>query len=89
MTMAHLPTATGAGMALAEPDEITGMAKQLILIANDLRVAGDVPLVLIDKDGIRGDMLTLADELWLIAVRLDDDLFGWRADGPDGANDAS
>lgn len=74
-------------MGLAEPDEITAMGKQLICIANDLRSAGDVPLVRLDKDGLRTDMLTLADELWLIAVRLDDDLFGWRADGPDGAND--
>lgn len=72
-------------MALAEPDEITGMAKQLICIANDLRSAGDVPLVLLDPDGIRTTALTLADELWLIAVRLDDSLFGWRANGPDSA----
>ena len=72
-------------VALAEADEITGMAKQLICIANDLRSAGDVPLVLLDKDGVRSTVLTLADELWLIAVRLDDSLFGWKAQGPDGA----
>lgn len=48
-----------------------------------LRAAGDVPLVELDREGIRYAAITLADELWLIAVRLDDDLFGWKADGPD------
>lgn len=46
-------------------------ARHLRLIANDLRLAGDVPLALISEEGVATTALTLADELWLIALRLD------------------
>ena len=52
-------------------------ARHLRLISNDLRLAGDCPLIetRLDENGVpesvgRADT-TLADELWLIALRLD------------------
>jgi hypothetical protein len=46
-------------------------AHTLRCIANDLRSAGDVPLVMLDEDGVAPADISLADELWLIALRLD------------------
>lgn len=46
-------------------------ARHLRLIANDLRAAGDIPLVELSEDGVAHSAVTLADELWLIALRLD------------------
>ena len=54
-------------------------ARHLRLIANDLRLAGDVPLsrIHLDEEGAPAAVgpadITLADELWLIALRLDPD----------------
>jgi hypothetical protein len=46
-------------------------ARQLILIARNLRAAGDVNLVQFSEDGISEESLTLAGELELIAMGLD------------------
>ena len=51
-------------------------SRHLVLIARDLRAAGDVELVRLSEDGVTQEYVTLADELWLIAVRL-----GARIDG--------
>lgn len=72
---------------LAEPGQITRLGQHLICIANDLRAAGDVELVMLKTTGVSPQAITLADELWLIAIQLDDSLFGWRAAGPDAHND--
>jgi hypothetical protein len=45
----------------------------LRVIAADLRMAGDVQQVQITEDGVTPQYLTLADDLWLIALRLDPD----------------
>ena len=58
-------------------------ARQLRLIANDLRTAGDVPLVNIGMEGVSPASITLADELWLIALRLDPDHAFENSKGPD------
>lgn len=49
-------------------------AAQLRSIANDLRSAGDVNLVVLDEQGVAPADITLADELWLIALMLDDEV---------------
>lgn len=56
-----------------DADEATAKdcAGHLIRIARDLRLAGDVPLVLFTEEGIEPQALTLAGELELIALRLD------------------
>lgn len=46
-------------------------AATLRAIANDLRNAGDVQVVELSEDGVGPAATTLADELWLIALRLD------------------
>ena len=52
-------------------EDIADCARQLILIGRDLRAAGDVPLVRFTEDGLVPASITLADELELIALRLD------------------
>ncbi len=59
-------------------------ARHLRLIANDLRTAGDVPLVNIGMEGVSPASITLADELWLIALRLDPSSAFKDSQGPDG-----
>lgn len=49
----------------------TECAAALRAIAADVRAAGDVPLVILNRDGVAPAAITLADELWLIALRLD------------------
>ena len=49
-------------------------AAQLRSIANDLRSAGDVNLVVLDEQGVAPADITLADELRLIALMLDDEV---------------
>lgn len=62
-------------------------AEHLILIARDLRMAGDVPLVRFTEDGIEQDPVTLAGELELIAMRLDmDTVMAMPAYDPDRRN---
>ncbi len=56
---------------VADDATIRNVACQLRLIANDLRAAGDIPLVRFDEEGVAPDPLTLADELWLAAACLD------------------
>ena len=57
------------------PDPIrTEIAEALCHLAADLRSAGDVDLVLLDEDGVAPADITLADELWLYALRLDPDV---------------
>lgn len=59
-------------------------AAWLILIARDLRAAGDVPLVRLSEDAVNDHPLTLAGELELIAMQLDYDGCMKRATvGPD------
>lgn len=69
-----------------EPGVVADCARHLAMIAGDLRAAGDVPLVRLDDDGVAPEPLTLADEIWLIAVRL-----GWpigaRIDGKEVPDD--
>lgn len=48
-------------------------ASHLRLIANDLRAWGDVPLVALSEEGVTRTCVTLADELWLIALQIDPD----------------
>ena len=57
----------------ADEETVVDCARQLILIARDLRSWGDVPLVHLTEDGIVPEPmgLTLAGELELIALRLD------------------
>lgn len=55
------------------PETIAECARQLILIGRDLRAAGDVGLVRFTDDGLIPAEITLADELELIAMRLDFD----------------
>lgn len=64
-----------------EPGVVQDCARQLILIARDLRAAGDVPLVHLTEDGVIPEPmgLTLAGELELIALRLDFDGVTQRA----------
>jgi hypothetical protein len=55
-----------------------------------VRVNGDVALRLLSADGVADAPITLADELWLIALQLDpehafDDKY--EPDGPDAALD--
>lgn len=54
-------------------DQATVMEVALCLrkISRDLRSAGDVPLVLMDPDGVAPADVTLSDELWLLAFSLD------------------
>lgn len=54
-------------------DVVASEARHLILIARDLRNAGDVPLVSLSPEGVTDEALTLAGELELIAMRLDMD----------------
>ena len=58
-------------------------ARHLRLIAKDLRLAGDAPLVRLHPDGVSDQAITLADELWLIALRLDPDHAFDNMQGPD------
>lgn len=46
-------------------------AEALRLIAKDLRAAGDVRQVRLSGDGVTEEYVTVADELWLIALSLD------------------
>lgn len=47
-------------------------AEHLRTVAQDVREAGDVPLVRLSKEGVTTQAITtLADELWTIALRLD------------------
>lgn len=46
-------------------------AAWLISIARNLRAAGDVPIVVLDEDGVTERPLSLAGELELIALQLD------------------
>lgn len=46
-------------------------AEHLRYLAQELRAAGDVPLVNIGEDGVGEADITLADALWLTAVELD------------------
>ena len=71
--------------AMADANDISGLcdaikdqgdlakecAKHLCLIAADLRAAGDASLVILSSEGVAPASITLADELWLIALRLD------------------
>jgi hypothetical protein len=52
---------------------VVDCARQLVLIARDLRAAGDIPLVEFTADGLVPASVTLAGELELIALRLDYD----------------
>ncbi len=56
-----------------DSDVVASEARHLILIARDLRSAGDVPLVSLSPEGVTDEALTLAGELELIAMRLDMD----------------
>lgn len=56
-------------------------SRTLRVIAADLRMAGDVQQVQLTEDGVTPEFLTLADDLWLIALRLDPD--GTWADNRD------
>lgn len=52
-------------------------AAHLRYLADQLRAAGDVPMVRLSVEGVGPEALTLADELWLVSHRLDPDhLFG-------------
>lgn len=53
-----------------DADTVAECARHLVLISKDLREAGDVNIVRLSEDGVSQEYLTLADELWLIAVRL-------------------
>jgi hypothetical protein len=64
--------------AVGAPDEPTDddrarspQAEHLRLIAKDLRSAGDVQMVELSERGVTRSYVTLADELWLIALQLD------------------
>jgi hypothetical protein len=46
-------------------------AEALRKIAEDLRAAGDLPLVYLTEHGVTPCKITLADEIWLIAFELD------------------
>ena len=48
-------------------------SQALRILAAELRMAGDVQQVRLTEDGVTPQFLTLADELWLIALRLDPD----------------
>jgi len=50
------------------------------MIAADLRSAGDLSLVLLSEDGVQPADITLADELWLLSLRADNELRDLRAD---------
>jgi hypothetical protein len=75
--------ARGASMSAAihqannpEPPDntVADVARTLCAIANDLRAAGDIGLVRLDPDGVAPAEITLADELWLCAFRLDQEV---------------
>lgn len=48
-------------------------ASWLVRIANDLRSAGDMPLIRMNTNGVGPASMSLADELWLVAFCLDID----------------
>lgn len=52
-------------------DSIQKAVRWLVMISRDVRSAGDLPLVELSSDGATMSALTLADELYLIAVTLD------------------
>lgn len=55
-----------------QPDPVrVAEARHLILIARNLRAAGDMRLVQLHENGISDTDLTLAGELELIAIQLD------------------
>ena len=56
-----------------EPMSRADAASWLVRIANDLRSAGDMPLVSMDVNGVGPASISLADELWLVAFCLDAD----------------
>ena len=65
----------------ADAATVDELADQLCRIARDLRTAGDVALVELDENGVTPANITLADELWLIALRLNDDIAMQHARG--------
>lgn len=67
----------------ADSGRVIECARQLRLIANDLRTAGDMRLVRLSEDGISNADISLADELWLVALRLDPDRAFDDSQGPD------
>jgi hypothetical protein len=68
-----------------QPNEVcVEEARHLRLIANDLRVNGDVQLKRLSEDGVSDAEISLADELWLIALRLDPDHAFDQPYQPDG-----
>lgn len=55
-----------------QPDEVrVDSARTLILIARDIRLIGDLPVVRFSEEGITDHPLTLAGWLELIAMQLD------------------
>lgn len=46
-------------------------AAHLRYLSRDVRSAGDMKLVQLSEDGVSDLPITLADELWLIALRMD------------------
>jgi hypothetical protein len=58
---------------VADDETVKDVARTLRAIAADVRSAGDVPLVELSEDGVTPAAITLADELWLTALRLDPD----------------
>jgi hypothetical protein len=70
-----------AGPASGSTRDRHPTAEALRHIADDLRAAGDIPLVHLRDDGVARAGITLADEMWLLAVDLDGH---WDAAGGDG-----
>lgn len=56
------------------PEVLAEIAPQLCRMSNDLRTAGDVEMVVFDDDGVAPSAITFADELWLIALRINGDV---------------
>ena len=54
-------------------DRAARAADHLAQISEDVRSAGDIPLILLSEDGVTRPQMTLADELWTIAYTLDAD----------------
>jgi len=55
-------------------DTATRQAHLLRELAKELRAAGDVQQLELSDEGVTQDVITLADELWLIALALDGEL---------------
>lgn len=52
-------------------DEPFDAGRHLRYLSREVRGAGDMGLVLLSEDGVSTISLTLADELWLVAHRID------------------